>query len=99
MHLYSSKPPLLATLMAGEYWLINHVTGATLGEHPYEIGRFMLVTINVDAAGDLFLAVGPNGRAIWHDRLGPDLRDGRGHVRHVSHDVRRRAQQPRHRRR
>jgi hypothetical protein len=34
-------------LMAGEYWLINRLTGATLASHPYEIGRFMLVTINV----------------------------------------------------
>jgi hypothetical protein len=46
-HLYSSKPPLFATLMAGEYWLIHRLTGATLGEYPYEIARFMLVTINV----------------------------------------------------
>lgn len=46
-HLYSSKPPLFSTLMAGEYWLIYHLTGATLGTHPYEIGRFMLVTINL----------------------------------------------------
>jgi hypothetical protein len=46
-HLYSSKPPLLATLMAGEYWLINRLTGATLASHPYEIGRFILITINV----------------------------------------------------
>ncbi|HEY2894815.1 MAG TPA: hypothetical protein VGJ16_11395, partial [Pirellulales bacterium] len=46
-HLYSSKPPLFATLMAGEYWLINKITGATLADHPYEVGRFMLVTINV----------------------------------------------------
>jgi hypothetical protein len=46
-HLYSSKPPLLATLMAGEYWVIHKLTGATLGTHPYEIGRFMLLTLNV----------------------------------------------------
>lgn len=46
-HLYSSKPPLLATLMAGEYWVIHKVTGHTLGTHPYTIGRFMLVTLNV----------------------------------------------------
>ncbi|MBI3836400.1 MAG: hypothetical protein HY288_00520 [Planctomycetia bacterium] len=46
-HLYSSKPPLFATVMAGEYWLINRLTGATLASHPYEIGRFMLLAINV----------------------------------------------------
>ncbi len=45
--LYSSKPPLLPTLIAGEYWLIHRFSGATLGTHPYEIGRFMLITLNV----------------------------------------------------
>ncbi len=46
-HLYSSKPPLLATLMAGEYWLIYKATGATLGEHPFAIGRAIILTFNV----------------------------------------------------
>ncbi|HEX7447907.1 MAG TPA: hypothetical protein VF306_10200 [Pirellulales bacterium] len=46
-HLYSSKPPLLATLMAGEYWLIHRFTGATLAEHPYAIGRTIIITFNV----------------------------------------------------
>jgi hypothetical protein len=49
LHLYSSKPPLLATLMAGEYWLIHQLTGWTLGDHPYEIGRFMVLSINLPA--------------------------------------------------
>lgn len=47
LHYYSSKPPLLATLLAGEYWVIYKITGWTLGDHPYEIGRFMLLTINI----------------------------------------------------
>jgi hypothetical protein len=46
-HLYSSKPPLLATLMAGPYWVVVHTTGATLGTQPYIIGRSMLVLWNV----------------------------------------------------
>ncbi len=46
-HLYSSKPPLMATLMAGPYWLVHRVTGATLAEFPYEIGRLLLVLFNV----------------------------------------------------
>ncbi|HET6878747.1 MAG TPA: hypothetical protein VFI31_01175 [Pirellulales bacterium] len=46
-HLYSSKPPLLATLMAGPYWVIYQVTGTTLGEHPFAIGRPLLVLFNV----------------------------------------------------
>lgn len=47
LHSYSSKPPLLATLLAGEYWLVHRLTGATLGTHPYAIGRLMLVTTNI----------------------------------------------------
>jgi hypothetical protein len=47
LHLYSSKPPLLATLLAGEYWLINRFSGATLGDEPYTIGRVMLFTVNI----------------------------------------------------
>ena len=45
--LYSSKPPLLPTLLAVPYWVIHRTTGATLGTHPYAVGRFMLVLINV----------------------------------------------------
>ncbi len=45
-HYYSSKPPLLSTLMAAEYWVIYNFTHKSLGTHPYEIGRFMLITIN-----------------------------------------------------
>ncbi len=47
LHLYSSKPPLMATLLAGEYWLIYHLTGASLRDFPFEVGRFMLLTFNV----------------------------------------------------
>ena len=48
-HLYSSKPTLLPTLVAGEYWVIHKLTGDTLGSHPFAIGRLMLITINVTA--------------------------------------------------
>ncbi len=46
-HLYSSKPPLLPTLIAIPYWLIHQTTGATLGTHPYAIGRTLLILVNV----------------------------------------------------
>ena len=45
-HLYSSKPPLLPTLMAAVYWPIYRLGGASLGTHPYEIARAMLVVFN-----------------------------------------------------
>ena len=46
-HLYSSKPPLLPTLMAAVYWPIYRLFGASLATHPYEIGRVMLVVFNL----------------------------------------------------
>ncbi len=52
-HLYSSKPPLLATLYAAPYWVVYKVTGviggtpATLGTQPYEIGRGIILLVNV----------------------------------------------------
>jgi hypothetical protein len=57
-HLYSSKPPLFPTMVAGEYWLIHRLTGATLATHPYAIGRLMLVTINVVPLVIAFLLLG-----------------------------------------
>ena len=46
-HYYSSKPTLLPTMLAGEYWLINRTTGATLGSQPFLVMRLMLVITNV----------------------------------------------------
>ncbi|MGA2031428.1 MAG: hypothetical protein ABSG68_04165, partial [Thermoguttaceae bacterium] len=56
-HLYSSKPPLMSTLMAGPYWLIYRLTGRTLAAHPFEIGRFMILSINVLSLLVFFLAL------------------------------------------
>jgi len=47
LHLYSSKPPLLYTLLAGETWFLSKVTGMTLETHPYFLGRMILVTVNI----------------------------------------------------
>jgi hypothetical protein len=44
---YSSKPPLLATLLAAEYWLIYNITGATLDTPPYDLARWLLILNNV----------------------------------------------------
>jgi hypothetical protein len=46
-HFYSSKPPLLPTLLAGEYWLIKQLTGVSIQHHPFYVGRIMLVLSNV----------------------------------------------------
>jgi len=54
-HLYSSKPPFLATLIAGVYWPIYHITGMSLATHPFVLGRIMLVIINVIPLAICFL--------------------------------------------
>lgn len=44
-HLYSSKPPLYPTLLAGIYWVVHKITGETLGTEPYLIGRTILIIV------------------------------------------------------
>ena len=63
LHLYSSKPPLLATLLAGEYWLIHTTHRLDAGEHPYEVGRLMLLHVNVLAAVLMLVLAGAAGRS------------------------------------
>ena len=43
LRLYSSKPPLLSVLASGPYWLLHRLTGWTLGDHPFEMGRLLMV--------------------------------------------------------
>lgn len=44
---YSSKPPLLSTLLAGEYWLLKHTFGWSLAEQPWKVVCTILLTVNV----------------------------------------------------
>jgi hypothetical protein len=44
---YSSKPPLLTVLMAGEYWLLKHTLGWSINDRPDEVVRIGLLTFNV----------------------------------------------------
>ncbi len=46
-HLYSSKPPLFPTVMAGAYWCVVKTTGWTLATHPFAVGRLLLVLFNL----------------------------------------------------
>src|SRR5215831_18507035 len=43
---YSSKPPLLATLMAGEYWLLKHLFGCDIARRPWPVVLVGLFTAN-----------------------------------------------------
>jgi hypothetical protein len=46
-HYYSSKPPLLATLVAGKYWVLQRLTGWTLRYDVFAVMRVLLVTTNL----------------------------------------------------
>ncbi|MCR5360243.1 MAG: hypothetical protein K6E55_10215 [Thermoguttaceae bacterium] len=46
-YLYSSKPTLLPTLMAGVYWVWLRVTGLSLRDHPFLVARVLLVVYNL----------------------------------------------------
>jgi hypothetical protein len=47
LHFYSSKPPLLPTMIAGLYWGVSRVTGMWLSEHPIYLARILLWLVNV----------------------------------------------------
>ncbi|MEQ8849352.1 hypothetical protein [Botrimarina sp.] len=55
--LYSSKPPLLMVLIAGPYWVLMQLTGSTLGESPYLIGRTLLLLLNVGSLAVMLTSV------------------------------------------
>ncbi len=44
---YSSKPPLLATLVAVPYQFVHWLTGLRLTEHPLLVGRVLLLLVNL----------------------------------------------------
>ncbi|MFM2093085.1 MAG: hypothetical protein RIS70_209, partial [Planctomycetota bacterium] len=68
-HYYSSKPPLLTTLLAAEYWCIRSLTGATLDRQPMYVGRIMLVISNVIPMAVLLVLLArlieQHGRSDW----------------------------------
>lgn len=45
-HFYSSKPPFLATLVAGLYWTLKHTFGLDLREKTHETVQVILLIIN-----------------------------------------------------
>ena len=46
-HDYSSKPPLLPTMLAAEYYVVKNAFGAGLADSPFYVARLMLVVSNV----------------------------------------------------
>jgi hypothetical protein len=46
-HYYSSKPPVLSTIVAGVYWVVRAVSGWSLNSQPEETMRLILFLVNV----------------------------------------------------
>ncbi|MCP4890899.1 MAG: hypothetical protein P1U77_08220 [Rubripirellula sp.] len=46
-HFYSSKPPLLPTMIAGIYAVVHAITGMTLTEQPIYLARILLALVNL----------------------------------------------------
>lgn len=55
-HYYSSKPPLLPTMIAGVYKLVHVATGMTLSEHPIYVARIVLALVNLPMLAIFFYA-------------------------------------------
>lgn len=45
-HYYSSKPPLMSVVLAGEYWVIKNTIGLKIAEHPFYVGRAIIIVTN-----------------------------------------------------
>lgn len=56
LHYYSSKPPLLATLVAGVYWLVHFLTGMTLTAQPVYAVRVVLALVNLPLLALFYVA-------------------------------------------
>lgn len=50
-HAFSSKPPLLATLIAGVYWPLRQITGISLTNHPHYMARLILLFVQLIPLG------------------------------------------------
>ncbi len=44
---YSSKPPLMPTVLAGEYWVLRNVFGQRMDDERWPVVNIILITVNV----------------------------------------------------
>ena len=44
---YSSKPPLMPTVLAGEYWVLYHAFGLRMDDDRWPVAGIILITVNV----------------------------------------------------
>ena len=56
-YIYSSKPTLLPTVMAGPYWVLNRCFGLSLAKRPFETTRILLVIYQLIPLGIAFFCL------------------------------------------
>ena len=56
-YMYSSKPTLLPTVMAGPYWVLNRCFGLSLARRPFETTRILLVFYQLIPLGIAFFCL------------------------------------------
>ena len=56
-YIYSSKPTLLPTVMAGPYWILYRVFGISMADKPFAAVRILLVVYNLIPLGIAFLCL------------------------------------------
>ena len=56
-YMYSSKPTLLPTVMAGPYWVLNRCFGLSLARRPFETARILLVFYQLIPLGIAFFCL------------------------------------------
>ena len=56
-YIYSSKPTLLPTVMAGPYWVLNRCFGLSLAKKPFETTRILLVFYQLIPLGIAFFCL------------------------------------------
>ena len=56
-YIYSSKPTLLPTVMAGPYWILYNWFGVSMEDKPFEAVRILLIVYNLVPLGIAFLCL------------------------------------------
>lgn len=70
MHDYSSKPPLLSTLIAGVYAGVRAVTGLSLVQQPIYVARIVLALFNLPLLAIFLVSVWRSIRAVSEEGPG-----------------------------
>ncbi|QDT06637.1 hypothetical protein K227x_50530 [Rubripirellula lacrimiformis] len=70
LHYYSSKPPLLPTMIAGVYKILNLCTGMTMTAQPIYVPRILLALVNLPLLAIFLIATARVMEQVCQSRAG-----------------------------